>query len=656
MLGFLSGTLLFLFLKNYLVIFIIVLIFLIYVLIRFKKKQLLILFLLGNLFGFISSINNPIYQEQREYVGIVYERKENYFLFKSNNKNFYIYEKNHEYEVFDILLINGKMNEIDFSSLESEFDFKKYLYNKKVEKQIDVYNIEVKFYNPIRKNKFINYLLSNFNENTKIIIKKFLFYDNNSDFSNNLNILNLASYFTLSGIQLYFLFNLFNKVILFITNNKKKSKTISLILLFPFIILNNYRLSLVKNYIMLINKGNKKISNEKVLMLILLLMIFLNYRFIYSSSFIYVFVVSFGARILNNFINKYDIKSRNIFRIILFSLFINTICIYTNGTINLISILIVPLMIFITQGYLVLFLLSFIVHIPIIINFISDNIIYIIDKLSDIPSLIYINNSLLTICISLVIIFLILYFTDIRLFKINNILILIYYSLIGLCSLPIYSYLSQYVVFINVGQGDCALIHNKLDNILIDVGGSIYKDIASDVLIPYLKRNNINNIDLVFVSHNDYDHMGSLENLKLNYEVGEIIIGSTFYEKVKGDIIFKNLNTFMMGTDENDNSSVIYFNFLNKNFLFMGDAGIRIENHIMNTYKSLDVDIIKIGHHGSSTSSSYKFLKWLNPKEAIISVGKNNYYNHPNEIVIKYLNSLNILIKRTDLEGSIKYE
>ena len=85
----------------------------------------------------------------------------------------------------------------------------------------------------------------------------------------------------------------------------------------------------------------------------------------------------------------------------------------------------------------------------------------------------------------------------------------------------------------------------------------------------------------------------------------------------------------------------------------MGDAPIEIENKLMSYYKNyIDVDILKIGHHGSDTSSSYNFLKAVNPKEAIISSGYNNYYNHPSTYVLSYLNNLGIAYWRTDLDGT----
>ncbi len=119
---------------------------------------------------------------------------------------------------------------------------------------------------------------------------------------------------------------------------------------------------------------------------------------------------------------------------------------------------------------------------------------------------------------------------------------------------------------------------------------------------------------------------------------------------------FYNLNQFYIGEEENINSSVIYFSFLNKNFLMMGDAPIEVEDKILKQYDNLKTDIIKIGHHGSNTSSSFKFLKSLSIKEAVISVGLNNKYHHPHQEVLNNLYLLNIIIRRTDEEGTIVYK
>ena len=104
--------------------------------------------------------------------------------------------------------------------------------------------------------------------------------------------------------------------------------------------------------------------------------------------------------------------------------------------------------------------------------------------------------------------------------------------------------------------------------------------------------------------------------------------------------------------NENDNSNVIYLNYNNYKFLFMGDAGTEKEKDILEKYYLKDIDFLKIGHHGSNTSSSKYFIDSINPKYSLISVGKNNRYGHPKDSVLDILS--NSKIYRTDIDGSIE--
>ena len=105
--------------------------------------------------------------------------------------------------------------------------------------------------------------------------------------------------------------------------------------------------------------------------------------------------------------------------------------------------------------------------------------------------------------------------------------------------------------------------------------------------------------------------------------------------------------------DENNNSLVMYTNMEGFKFLFMGDAGVEVENYLREKYNLLNIDVLKVGHHGSKTSSSLEFINWISPIYAIISVARNNRYGHPNMEVLKNLD--NSFIYRTDLNGSISF-
>ena len=130
-----------------------------------------------------------------------------------------------------------------------------------------------------------------------------------------------------------------------------------------------------------------------------------------------------------------------------------------------------------------------------------------------------------------------------------------------------------------------------------------------------------------------------------------------YYSCIKGLNIDDNKLYFLNNQDygnENDNSSVIYTELNDYKFLFMGDAGIEVEENLKKKYNLKDIDVLKVGHHGSKTSSSKEYIDEINPKYSIISVGKNNRYGHPNKEVID--NLIDSKIYRTDQDGSIMFK
>ena len=120
-----------------------------------------------------------------------------------------------------------------------------------------------------------------------------------------------------------------------------------------------------------------------------------------------------------------------------------------------------------------------------------------------------------------------------------------------------------------------------------------------------------------------------------------------------GNIDFYIINPKYNMNNENDNSLVIYFTINNKNILYMGDSSSVVEERIINDYKIGKIDILKVGHHGSNTSSSKVFIDEIKPLNSVISVGKNNRYEHPNKETLEILKGSKIY--RTDLNGSVLF-
>ena len=235
-----------------------------------------------------------------------------------------------------------------------------------------------------------------------------------------------------------------------------------------------------------------------------------------------------------------------------------------------------------------------------------------------------------------------------------------------------------YIKFIDVGQGDSILIHKDNKSILIDTGGSLTNkgNISNNTIIPLLKSYGINKIEYLILTHGDYDHMGEAINLVDNFKVEKVIFNCGPYNDLEQELIkvldkkkikyyscIKELNIdnnklyFLQIKEydnENDNSNVIYTELNGYKFMFMGDAGIEKEKDILEKYNISNIDVLKVGHHGSNTSSSKIFIDEINPKYSIISVGKNNRYGHPNKEALDNLK--NSKIYRTDQDGSIMFK
>lgn len=170
--------------------------------------------------------------------------------------------------------------------------------------------------------------------------------------------------------------------------------------------------------------------------------------------------------------------------------------------------------------------------------------------------------------------------------------------------------------------------------------------------------------------------MGEAINLVNNFKVEKVILNCGEFNELEQDLIevldkmkipyyscIKELNIddnklyFLNNKDygnENDSSSVIYTELSNHKFLFMGDAGVEVEEDLIEKYNLQNIDVLKVGHHGSKTSSGIEFIDEINPNYSIISVGKNNRYGHPNKEVLNNLEGSKIY--RTDQVGSVMFK
>lgn len=227
------------------------------------------------------------------------------------------------------------------------------------------------------------------------------------------------------------------------------------------------------------------------------------------------------------------------------------------------------------------------------------------------------------------------------------------------------------VYCLDVGQGDSILITNNNKTMLIDASTN---EMGSRV-VKYLNDLGIKKIDYLVGTHPHEDHIGGLDNVIKNFDIGTIympnVVATTkTYEEVIDAISAKKLKVtspktgdkFTVGNaecevmsirndkdDYNNCSIVIKMDFNNVSYLFTGDA----EESVESSRKWPHIDVLKVGHHGSNTSSSKKFLEQIKPEVALISVGQGNTYGHPTQATLKRLSNIGAKIYRTDENGTI---
>lgn len=208
------------------------------------------------------------------------------------------------------------------------------------------------------------------------------------------------------------------------------------------------------------------------------------------------------------------------------------------------------------------------------------------------------------------------------------------------------------VYTLNIGQGDCSIIVEPFYKsvVMIDCGQSIYRDNVERIIFPFLENKNIHTIDTLILTHDDFDHSGGYDHLKEKVKIKQVIKNSK--DKVNVEYPFYLLLQKRMAKDENDSSIISYFTYDHLNYLFMGDASKEIEKQLMDTY-DLKADVIKVGHHGSNTSSDTAFLDSLDCRIALISAGYKNKYDHPSTETLKTLDHLHIHTFCTSTDGSI---
>ena len=615
------------------------------------------------------------------------------YYFKSLNEKTY-FEDN--LKLGDLISVAGELEEPERNRVFNGFDYKKYLYNKHIFYLMNANNISIMEKNSGLLFYFKNLVMDRINSISKskgyimtFILGDKSFIDNEVKESYQDN--GISHLFAVSGMHI----SLFAGIMLFFLkrvsyNNYFNYGMVCLFLLF-YLFLAGFPASLLRASVMFIlfsiNKVfNLKISNLNILFMVIIMILFIDPFYLFDIGFQFSYLISSTLIMMRWKIGVIKSKLKRSFYVSVVCFLVSfPICIYNFYGTNFMSVLFN--LFYIPFVSIIVFPLSLITFVFPFLDSVLYYSIFVMERISLFISSINFGYIIFPkVNFGVYFIYYIVIFLSF--WKIEFVLLFLVMLLIH--KGYIYFNSNLYVYYLDVGQGDSALIRlpNNSGNILIDTGGKFSYEmekwrekrskysIVKSSTIPFLKSFGIKKLDYFILSHGDYDHMGEAINLVENFKVEKVIFNCGLYNDLENELIevldkkkikyyscIKELNIdnnklYFIQTkeydNENENSNVIYTELNGYKFMFMGDAGVEKEKDILENYNVLKIDVLKIGHHGSKTSSDKNFIDEMNPKYSVISVGKNNRYGHPNKEVLNNLD--NSKIYRTDQDGSIMFK
>lgn len=597
------------------------------------------------------------------------------------------YFKNDEYKFFkkkvnigSSVIVKGKLVSPKNNTVPYLFNYKKYLYNKRVYYTLKIDSIKIlnensnpfiKLKNRVIKHvnsyKDSTYLYAFILGKTELISDEVL-----TSYREN----GISHLFALSGLHV----SIFSSILLFILKKLRFKEILNYVLIFIFLLLFSFitgfspsilRATLLF-FLLSINKVfYLNIRTLDILYLVFIILVIINPFIIYNLSFILSFTAAFFL-IFSSDLLKGKNYFVSLFKVSLLSYFASLpLSIYYFGYTNLLgtilNLVFVPLVSFVVFP---LTLLTFIIS-----KFYS--ILNITTNLLESLSLLFNKFKIIIYFPRINLIFVFIYLSILMLYIKFKKKICLYLIIVLLIFFKIRPYMDNntYIYYIDVGQGDSILVVTPHLNktILIDTGGIVsfnenYKsNIVKNKTIPFFRRIGINKVDYLFLTHGDYDHAGEANVLLSNFCVKKVFINKGNINNIEKKINNKEvltLKNFVIDNikvnslnnnvfnNENVDSTILLFNIYDYKFLFMGDASIKTEEYLLNNYILPNVDILKVGHHGSYTSTSTDFINVIKPKYSVISVGENNMYKHPNKSVLDILDNTKLF--RTDVDGTIE--
>lgn len=625
------------------------------------------------------------------YKVVSYDDYDKVFI-KINKKNYFFNTSEYVLSSGDKVYVKGNVKIVSKSHYENGFNYYDYLKYQNINGQIVIE--EVRFINKgfgmnLFHEKVNNYIRNKFNPTNAQIIQTLIIGEKHNldeELNKDIQSVGISHLFVISGLHVELINKTIDKFLTIIKIKDKYKNIIMLLLQVFYYILTSFLVSILRVIIgfvlsKFLKNIVKKLTPIDKLSLNGIIVLLINPYNLFSYSFLLSYMIVFGILLISPKLKK-DKGIKNFIINNLFISFTSTIIslpivIRISSDINMLSVIFN--LFFIPFVSYVLLPLTFIVFIIPSLEFIYGFVVKFFIGVTSFLS----NINILTISFSfiplvLVIIFYVL-FVLVFMNKVYNhkkiigIVLILYF--VFLYYLPYFNNIDE-VSFLDLPSGDATFIHTAYNkkNILIDTG-----DIDPSMIISFLKSKGVKNLDAVIISHGDSDHIGGLVGLIHNFKIKSIFI--SYYDSVsvneirnynlsktnvyylkEGDefyidkLYFKVLWPFTNQYDVNNNSLVIYSEIFNTRFLFTGDIEKEAEIGFVKKYKNLCVDVLKVAHHGSKTSSTIEFLNCVKFTYAVSMNGYSNTYDFPHKIVVDRINGLeNVIMLNTIDYGTITF-